>query len=393
MMNCPACSESIGAIFFELRDVPVLCNILRASQEDARGVPRSDIRLAHCTTCDLVYNAAFDEQRLTYSSQYENALHFSPYFKGHVRQLAQRLIDRYQLNGRTVLEVGCGDGQFLSLLCEMGVGRGIGYDPSYDPKRSRRLQHRAVTIHPAEDIGAIGEIDADLICCRHVLEHIARPQEFLAKVRGAVRSSRQPVFYFEVPSGLHVFKRLGIWDVIYEHVLYFSPESLANLFTMSGFDVLHHAESYGEQFIEIEAVCASDRSDAMIHCHPEMAALADAYRASFDGTMDHWTKELVADHRAGRRVALWGAGSKGVMFLNLLDRDLSSVACVVDVNARKHGRFIAGTGHSIISPAKLTDFSPDRVIVMNPIYSDEIRAELDRLGIAAQVDCVRRKES
>ena len=388
MMNCPSCSESTGAIFFESCHVPVFCNVLCSTQEEARGVPRGDIRLAHCTTCDLVYNVAFDERRMEYSSRYENALHFSPYFKGHVRRLAQRLIDRYDLRGKTVLEVGCGDGQFLSLLCEMGVGRGIGCDPSYDPKRLQAVQHEAVTIRPVPDIGALGGLDVDLVCGRHVLEHIVQPQDFLAKVCDAVRPSKQPVFYFEVPNASHIFRRLSVWDVIYEHVLYFSPESLGNLFALSGFEVLHLSESYGDQFIEIEAARASGRTDVATGCHPETATWTDAYQAAFAGKIGHWTKALEADRQAGRRIALWGAGSKGVMFLNLLECDRLSVACVVDVNARKQGCFIAGTGHPIVSPAQLADFLPDRVIVMNPIYSDEIRAELGRLGVAAELICV-----
>jgi len=355
-MKCPSCSEPTGAIFFESPDVPVFCNVLCDTQEAARSVPRGAIRLAHCARCDLVYNVAFDSRRMEYSSQYENALHFSPFFKEHVRRLAQRLIDRYELKGKTALEVGCGDGQFLSLLCEMGVGRGIGCDPSYDPDRPGASQHEAVTIHPVQDISAIGELDADLVCGRHVLEHIVQPQDFLTKVRDAVRPSKQPVFYFEVPSALYIFKRLSIWDVIYEHVLYFSPESLGNLFALSGFDVLHLAESYGGQFIELEAVLAKDRSSTTTKRNPEMLASIEAYKMEFAGKINHWQQELQADRQAGRRVALWGAGSKGVMFLNLLDSDRSSVACVVDVNARKHGRFIAGTGHPIVSPAQMADF-------------------------------------
>ncbi len=90
--------------------------------------------------------------------------------------------------------------------------------------------------------------------------------------------------------------------------------------------------------------------------------------------------------RGGRSV-IWGAGSKGVSFLtNLGLGDLVDAA--VDINPYKTGMFMAGTGHEILAPDQLVDRCPALVVVMNPIYVDEVRAELDRLGIAADVAAV-----
>ena len=44
-----------------------------------------------------------------------------------------------------------------------------------------------------------------------------------------------------------------------------------------------------------------------------------------------------------------------------------------------------GTGHEIVAPEALVEVRPTVVVVMNPAYVDEIRAELDRLGVAAEV--------
>jgi ABC-type hemin transport system substrate-binding protein len=58
---------------------------------------------------------------------------------------------------------------------------------------------------------------------------------------------------------------------------------------------------------------------------------------------------------------------------------------VVDINPRKHGKYVPVTGHPIVPPEALRDIRPDAVIVMNPIYGDEIRAKLDELGIQAEL--------
>jgi hypothetical protein len=86
----------------------------------------------------------------------------------------------------------------------------------------------------------------------------------------------------------------------------------------------------------------------------------------------------------GRRVVVWGGGSKGVSFLTTLGMG-DEVDVVVDVDPNKWGMFMASTGHEIVSPASLAGCPPDLVIVMNAIYRDEIRRDLTGLGLAPEV--------
>ena len=92
-----------------------------------------------------------------------------------------------------------------------------------------------------------------------------------------------------------------------------------------------------------------------------------------------------AYRRNGRRVVLWGGGSKGVSFLTGLGITLDDVQYVVDINPNKTGTFMAGTGQEIIAPQFLVDYQPDVVIVMNPIYRNEIRRDLKEMGLSPQV--------
>jgi hypothetical protein len=101
--------------------------------------------------------------------------------------------------------------------------------------------------------------------------------------------------------------------------------------------------------------------------------------------VDHarWRGWLDRLHRAGQRTVLWGGGSKGVAFLTTLGiRD--GVAYAVDINPRRHGTFIAGTGQEIVGPEFLSEYRPDAVLVMSPIYLPEIAAELERLHVRPQ---------
>ncbi len=82
-------------------------------------------------------------------------------------------------------------------------------------------------------------------------------------------------------------------------------------------------------------------------------------------------------------MAVWGSGSKAVAFLRATDPASKLIEHVVDINPHRQGHFMPGTGQRILSPSDLRTVAPAAVIVMNPVYREEIAAELTRQGIAA----------
>ncbi len=80
-------------------------------------------------------------------------------------------------------------------------------------------------------------------------------------------------------------------------------------------------------------------------------------------------------------VAVWGAGAKGVTFLNLIDPDGTKIACAVDINPNKQGGFVPGTGHPIVDVARLAELGTRHVVLMNSNYLEEARAMGSVLGI------------
>ncbi len=80
---------------------------------------------------------------------------------------------------------------------------------------------------------------------------------------------------------------------------------------------------------------------------------------------------------------MWGAGSKGVSFLNTVGIQ-DGIRYVVDVNPRKGGRYVVGTGQEIVAPEFLRGYRPDITIVMNRIYDREIRGIMETLGVRTE---------
>jgi hypothetical protein len=373
--------------------VPVICNQLFPTRAAALDAPRGEIVLARCAACGLIANLVFDPALVRYTGAYENALHFSPRFRQYANALAGDLIERHGIRGKRVIEIGCGDGGFLSLLCRLGDNRGFGFDAAHVATRSAPLPS-GVTILPRQFRDEDAELTPDLVCCRHVLEHVPDPVVFLGAVRRLAAGRPEAVVFFEVPSVLYTLEQLGIWDIVYEHCLYFSPTSLERLFVDAGFTPIAVRETYDGQFLTIEARPA-ETTGAPVASHArtfnrpldssDLTSLVAAFARAHRDKIAHWRAVLGQAARDETTAVLWGAGSKGVTFLNMLEVSETTISSVVDVNPRKHGCHVAGTGQTIIGPAQLPDIRPRLVIVMNPLYRAEIEAELERLDISATI--------
>lgn len=383
---CPICGTAAEAPFFELRDAPVFCNVLHESREDALQAPRGDIHLMFCRSCGMIYNAAFDPQRVAYAPDYENALHGSPRFERYARELASHLLKTYALHGKPVAEIGCGDGHFLRLLRASGVGPAWGTDPGFR-SNGRANGEDGVTIVRQEFSADVFPEAVNLVCCRHVLEHIPAPQPFLDQVL-ALASRGDAVVYFEVPSASFTLRHGGVWDILYEHCSYFTPPSLVRLFSAAGFRVVRTCAAFGKQYLQIEARPDSrniaPRVEETPHQLEQLAAGVDRFRQEYQSVFERLRSQLTERLERDERVVVWGAGTKGTMFLNALD-DVAQIEYAVDVNPRKTGTYLPCSAQQIVSPQSLREIRPDAVVVLNPLYQAEITQSLAELGVTADV--------
>jgi hypothetical protein len=383
--TCPSCGSGELEHFYHLEGVPSHSVLLMPSPEIARGYPKGDLDLAVCRACGFVTNTSFDPSLNAYSSEYEETQGFSPTFRRFAESLSQRWIDRYDIHDKLVVEIGCGKGEFLALMCEMGGNRGIGIDPAVAPERLDPDVVQRIEFLPELFTEKHHGIDPDVVVCRHTLEHIQPVAEFLRSVRSMIGDRTDTVVLFELPDVLRVLREVAFWDLYYEHCSYFTPGSLAGLFRREGFDVVDLAMDFDEQYILIEArpgtgggaaLALEDDLDATV-------AAATAFKDAIDVELERWRKEVNARTHDDGGVVIWGAGSKGVAFLTTLS--VASIERAVDINPFKQGKFLPGTGTPVVAPENIVTDPPEAVIVMNPAYCAEIQRQLDELGVDAEL--------
>ena len=384
---CQNCGKQRLLLFFEMKDVPIHSCVLTSTRQEALSFPCDDINLVFCNNCGFISNVAFNPSLLDYSINYEDQQCFSPTFSSYARDLANNLIEKYNLYDKDILEIGCGKGDFLAMLCNLGKNRGVGIDPAVSDDRIHIESSEQLTLIKDYYSKRYAEYHGDLICCRHTLEHIYNTNEFVSSVRCSIEDRLDTVVFFEVPDVTRILSEIAFWDVYYEHCSYFSPGSLARLFRFSKFEIIDLYRDFNDQYLLLEAKPTTE-SSTKVHLLEENVEemMKDVYYFSmhYNEKLDYWKNYIQQLKSDEKRAVIWGAGSKCVSFLTTIGVN-NEIEFVIDINPYRHGKFLPIVGKEIMPPEFLQKYDPDITIVMNPIYKNEIQQMLDDIGVSTEV--------
>ena len=383
-MDCPICNSTDVSTLIEIDKLPVQVSDLLQTPAEARSAATGRISLAYCHRCAFIYNRSFELGKVSFEPGYEASLAHTETFRDYVENLVRRLIEDYQLYGKSVLEIGCGDGYLLKQLCSHGGNHGTGIDPTIKKERTECAGRGRVTFMSDYFSDKYGHLIADFICSMSVFETMPDPRGFLIDLRRMIDAKDHAVVYFEVPNASYMFENRATWSIYYEQFGHYTTNTLANLFQRCGYQVLKSDSCYeGGQYIFVEAVSDKDKAtqvkpDASLrHDLPEaLRTFSDSHGAQ----VRHWQHELKRLETAGKKIMAWGSGGKGSSFLNLLETE-KTIPYVIDINPERQGRFVPGSAQEVVAPKFAREYRPDVIIITNPIYEQEIRKQVSDLGV------------
>ena len=331
---------------YRANQLPVFQNWMYDSEKEAKNCSKGDIQLIEDLQTGLIYNAAFYSELLRYDGHYQNEQALSPTFGVHLQRVS-RIIER-TIGKRSIVEIGCGKGFFLEMLAAHGFAI-KGFDPIYEG------DNPAVTKNYFRaDLG----IRADGIVLRHVLEHIQNPVEFLQSVKEANCGTGR--IYIEVPCFDWICEHRAWFDIFYEHVNYFRLSDFKRMFS-----IVHECgKLFSGQYLYVVAELSSLK-------RPRYSKSTQVkFPVDFLRTLEQTTPKA----ECGRLSVVWGGASKGVIFSLLKARSGDPVNTVIDINPKKQGKYLPGTGLQVQSPEKALSTLPrgSLIFVMNSNYLCEI---------------------
>ncbi|MGP8281878.1 MAG: class I SAM-dependent methyltransferase [Desulfomonilaceae bacterium] len=333
---------------YRAESIPVFQNKMFWTQADALACLKGDVVLVQDMSSGLVFNSAFDAGLLEYDADYQNEQACSGIFQRHLDAVT-KIISR-NLNGKTLIEVGCGKGYFLNHLHALGY-QITGIDPAYEGDSPHVIKSR---FEPG-----LG-LTADGIVLRHMLEHIPDPVGFLSSIAYANKGGGN--IYIEVPCFDWICRQGAWFDIFYEHVNYFR---LSDFYRMFG--TIHEAgHFFGGQYLYVLADLATLRDPRL-----ESGDVVN-FPDNFLCGIEHFAR--LANTK--RRKAIWGAASKGMIFAMYMKRRVIELDFAIDINPAKQGRFLGGSGLRVSSPEEaLCNLEQGGdIFIMNSNYFDEIVA-------------------
>jgi SAM-dependent methyltransferase len=349
--TCRLCAHSTLARALVLERSPR--NIQRLFRPDELHHDRSvELCVLSCEKCGLVQIEPLLEDE--YYDDYLMGAPHSPQMQAYQRRQASQFVRDFQLQGKRVMEIGSGDGSYLGHLraagCEVS-----GIEPSVRSREiARSAGHRVEEGYVTAD-RRLQDAPFDAFVTRQVLEHVPDIHGFLTGIRRNLKP--EAVGLVEVPSLEKALADRRYYDFFPDHVNYFSSRTLRLALEINGFEVLDVRPDMFDEYI-----VASVRN----HSHPDLGAVAstvDTLGAELRNFID-------AYHARNEKVAIWGAGGKGLSVMaaaGIFDVDL-----LVDSDPVKQGLVTPVTHLRVEQPDALQQAGVSAVIITAMAYKNEI---------------------
>jgi hypothetical protein len=333
---------------------PVLTN-LRNSKKKIKNIT-GKIHLQLDCENDFVFNSSFNEKKIKYYKNYNNEQSNSSIFQKHLSNIIKILKTKFVKDSK-IIEIGCGKGTFFKFL-EKNFRFVRGFDTTYDGK-SKKILKRYVTDNDV--------IDEELIILRHTLEHIPNPYDFLNFLKTI--SINDPYVLIEVPDFNWIKKHQTFFDITYEHVNYFTLKTFQKMFSNK---IFLKKKVFNNQYLLIIAKLSNLKNNFNSTAKYKTLSISKIFPSLF--------KKINSLNKIEQNIFIWGAGTKGLMFaiyLKILNpKVFKKIKFAIDIDKKKHDKFLQIVDLKIISPNKLlkTIKTNDTLIVSNSNYLKEIQS-------------------
>ncbi len=349
--ECRVCHKELTTLL-KYDDMPKAAQHLPVQSELAteRGV---DLEVCQCMGCGLVQ---LSNEPVPYYKEVIRAAAYSEEMKEFRIKQFEKLVQKYSLKNKKVIEVGCGKGEYLSLMAGAGMDAyGIEYaEESVESCQRENLQVLQGYLQNKED--KITDEPFDGFFILNFFEHLPDPNGTLAAI--SANLSEDGIGLIEVPNFDMILKNNLFSEFINDHLFYFTKETLLSTLNQNGFEVLECTEVWYNYIISAVVRKRQPVDISQFYNHQE--ALKQELHA------------YIKRFSAGK-VAIWGAGHQALAIISLTQLHKGDkIQYIIDDAPFKQGKYTPATHIPIVSQAQLFSNPVDAIIVMAASYSDEI---------------------
>ncbi len=195
---------------------------------------------------------------------------------------------------------------------------------------------------------------ADLLIVRYLLEHAHAPRCFLRALGRLLAPGGRLVI--EVPDCSKFIEACDYNSIWEEHVCYYSSRTMTDFVRRNGFcevEVLVYEYPLEDSLVAIVEAAAEPFPAGHSVLEQELTS-GRRFAGEFDAIRMRYRSHFESLQKAGKRIALFGAGHFAAMFLNVFGLN-ESVDCVIDDNPHKQGLAMPGSRVPIVGSARLSE--------------------------------------
>ena len=359
---CPVCGSTHSQELVLLKDFPISNLELTENRAESLKAKVYDMTICMCRRCTHIYNNT--PIRIEYKN--ENTTYFTNTLqKLYIEALTSTLIEKYDIKGKDIIEIGCGDGEFLKQLTKHN-NQCVGYEPSYkEPYTDKNLTIVNEYFSPQKDLNQ----QVDWVVIRHVLEHFENPFEFMERgMPYYIQTNPHVKFLIEVPNIEPTLESYRVNDFIHEHISHFSFSSMRYLLHRLNLQIIEMYPTDNSENIVV--VCEIDR-DYLANLH-KTSTISEGFNHSIINLQNDY-KNIVLESEI---IAIWGAEGRGAGFIKTIKNYLRGDEIVVDSDEKKFDKFIPSIGLKISSYHYLIGKKIDTIIITTALGKNNILKEI-----------------
>ena len=277
-------------------------------------------------------------------------------------------MNRFNLKGKKILEVGCGKGEFLRIWKDYDV-RAVGIE--YDQELVDRANNEGMEVYKAYADDADTKLPGapyDAFVQFNFLEHQPYPNDMLQCIYNNL--TEDDVGLVTVPSLEYILKYDGYYDLIKDQIAYYSEETLKFLFQKNGFEV-----------IDCHTV---NRDTHSIMVRKRKKADVSSWKENFDSLKQELFDYVNGYVSQGKKVAVWGASHQGFTLIPSLGLS-DKIAYIIDSAPFKQGKFAPASHVPIVDRKHYFEEPVASIMIVAPGYTDEI-ANIIKTELSADID-------
>jgi hypothetical protein len=357
MNRCIVCGHIASQPVFNPGPQPLSALALPRSQQEAIESIRRPMNFYSCGICGHIWNVEFKYADVPYAGDSNLMYNSGLLWHDHMQVLINCFLEnKTSWINNSIVDIGCGDGLFFTqLLRTIPDAKCIGFEPGIEGDEVTEFECRRDYFVPERDLK---ELRPSVLVCRHVLEHLENPRDFIAEIAyWCSKYEISPVFLAETPCIENALDTGRLSDFLYEHVSNFTMTSMNALFNISGFQTINIQKHYGNEVV-VGFFQSQSEYLRRLHRYPQ------DFKTKVSTTFDNVQAKIceLKKYNDGTIIALWGGTGKGAAFINMFKLDCNEFPLVVDSDPQKYGRFVPGTGQEIQSAEILRGLNPIIII-------------------------------